>query len=133
MRILGGGTDDNNDFKYQVSIQVKQKATGKYRHGCGGAIISKQHVLTAAHCFKSKNGTLMNPYGGHVRIVAGTNRLDSDDGIYRFVENVYLHKNYTHVPKFALHDIAVVKVIQNYMSSVNFLIYFSSLERKLCK
>lgn len=43
-RIVGGSDAIIDDFPYQVSLQY----TGK--HYCGGSILSKTIILTAAHC-----------------------------------------------------------------------------------
>ena len=44
-RIHAGSLAQPGEFPYQVSIQ-----TGTRNHYCGGSIISKYWVLTAAHC-----------------------------------------------------------------------------------
>lgn len=43
-RIVGGYPTEKDQLPYQVSLRIQN------HHICGGAIISNQHVLTAAHC-----------------------------------------------------------------------------------
>lgn len=43
-RIIDGELADIKEFPFQVSIIYKNL------HHCGGSIISKWHILTAAHC-----------------------------------------------------------------------------------
>ncbi|XP_031777810.1 chymotrypsin-2-like [Nasonia vitripennis] len=109
--IVGGDSDEENEFNYQVSIQVLKKKSGQFEHTCGGSIISAQFVLTASHCFVSKDDKqILDVSKSHVRILAGTNRQDDEDGIYRFIDKVYLNKNYSHSNPFMYGDIAVVKL-----------------------
>lgn len=44
-RIVGGTTVPVAEFPYQVSIEQEGY------HFCGGAIVSKTYIVTAAHCF----------------------------------------------------------------------------------
>lgn len=43
-RIVGGQNAKNNQFPYQISLRLNNY------HICGGSIISKNYVITAAHC-----------------------------------------------------------------------------------
>lgn len=47
-RIVGGTDASWGEWPWQVSLQVKLRAQS---HLCGGSIIGRQWVLTAAHCF----------------------------------------------------------------------------------
>ncbi|XP_054152733.1 serine protease 52-like [Oppia nitens] len=93
-RIIGGSTVNNiDDFPYQVSL--RDSTNQLY---CGGSIIGRQWILTAAHCLHNRN-----TYGN--RVVMGTKSLDTD-GVYYGISRVYLHEQYdrrTHV-----NDIAVI-------------------------
>lgn len=45
-RIIGGHSAVEKQFPYHVSLRHKEKDL----HFCGGSIISKQYILSAAHC-----------------------------------------------------------------------------------
>lgn len=67
-KIVGGEGVDILDFPYQVSMQFFGS------HYCGGAIVSRQHILTAAHCVDGfpassitvRVGSTMKNEGGEV-------------------------------------------------------------------
>jgi len=71
------GTRNANEGEivWQVSVQKKEKETGKWAHSCGGVVIDKQLVLTSAECVggsseatvRSEAGIIDLPKGGFVR------------------------------------------------------------------
>ena len=46
-KIVGGAETHHGEFPWLVSIRLDQ------RHFCGGALLDKQWILTAAHCVAS--------------------------------------------------------------------------------
>ena len=56
-RIVGGMETSPHQFPWNVYVSL-----GEIR-GCGGSLISKQHVLTAAHC--------MDPFPSDLRLYMG--------------------------------------------------------------
>ena len=84
---------------WQVSIQ---KPSG--HHGCGGAILDKTTVLTAAHCVQKKKIDYSTWY-----ILAGqVHRKSKKDRIK--IAKVILHPKYGKLPKGIPNDIAIVKL-----------------------
>lgn len=54
-RIVGGEEARPNSWPWQVSIQAKKPVRFDWRrHICGGTLINKEWVLSAAHCFISE-------------------------------------------------------------------------------
>ena len=52
-RIVGGRPAIDGEFPWQVSIQTND-GTNTYIHFCGGTILSKYTILTAAHCLEDE-------------------------------------------------------------------------------
>ncbi|XP_042144290.1 transmembrane protease serine 2-like, partial [Ixodes scapularis] len=52
-QIVGGEKAAPLEFPWQISLRIFN-VTANYERGhtCGGSIINKQHVMTAAHCVK---------------------------------------------------------------------------------
>ena len=53
--IVGGKITKNGDFPY-MALFGKTASDGKNLWSCGGSLINKWYVLTAAHCVRSKTG-----------------------------------------------------------------------------
>ena len=65
------------EFSFQVSIRLLTPAPehGLFNvptHWCGGIILDKTTVLSAAHCFYGANNTKTNFYGGTGKLWAET-------------------------------------------------------------
>ncbi|XP_034195538.2 transmembrane protease serine 9 [Osmia lignaria lignaria] len=93
-RIVGGQPASIDEHPYQVSLRFNN------RHICGGAIISEEWVITAAHCVQTK-------FIRFVSIKAGTSDL-RDDGIVVFAKQIISHDNY--MRRNADYDIALVRL-----------------------
>ncbi|KAH8299921.1 hypothetical protein KR044_007477 [Drosophila immigrans] len=93
-RILGGSELAIHNAPWQVSIQVSA------RHVCGGAIYSKDIVITAAHCVQDTSVTLMQ-----VRV--GANHHNSGGKLIA-VASYVTHEQYN--KQFKYYDIALVRL-----------------------
>ncbi|KAL5277028.1 hypothetical protein ACFFRR_002319 [Megaselia abdita] len=85
-RIVGGADAGVGQFPYQVSLRARDS------HNCGGSIIDKQWILTAAHCV-AVNTTGNVPYPAEMfSIRAGSlNRIAG--GVIHDVEEVIIHED----------------------------------------
>jgi secreted trypsin-like serine protease len=98
-RIAGGVGANIEDHPYQVSVQT---ANG---HRCGGSIVHRAWVLTAAHCVDDEPPELA--------IAAGVTRLSEsyrDEGERREIEWIELHPDYDPDASPPRHDLALLRL-----------------------
>ncbi|XP_037641239.1 elastase-1-like [Sebastes umbrosus] len=89
-RVVGGEVAKPNSWPWQVSLQVKDGSN--FNHVCGGTLIERGWVMTAAHCVDS-NMTW--------RVILGEHDLYNDSGREQTmtVSAVYIH------PKWDLNSV----------------------------
>lgn len=88
-RILGGTRAAFGDAAHQVALLI---AVDGQTYLCGGAAISKEWVLTAAHCMSG-----VGVGGGaakHITVISGTNLLDGKSGTTSVAVSVAVHPRY---------------------------------------
>ncbi|UJR25836.1 hypothetical protein I4U23_007186 [Adineta vaga] len=113
-RIVGGEDALDNSWPMIVSVRLH----GSKDHSCGGTILSKSFILTAAHCLRGISD--IHPSG--ITIAAGmTNRSDPDQ-IIRNVDEIHIHPYYLGQLDDKRHDIALLHIDQpfEFESNVNF-------------
>lgn len=101
-KIVNGRIASPGEFPHQISLQFKGQ------HICGGALISDQHVVTAAHClneFINRRKLIED-----LKVITGA-FYSIDDGQENDVKYLMQYDKYvkTEPPEF-LHDIGVIKV-----------------------
>ncbi|XP_047526426.1 chymotrypsin-2-like isoform X2 [Pieris napi] len=93
-KIVGGDDAPDGAIKYQVSLQNVGS------HFCGGSIIDKKWVVTAAHC------TIDRPTKSF-KVAVGINKL-SDKGTEYTPDKVIIHEKFDR--KLFTNDISLVKI-----------------------
>ena len=84
---------------YQISLQYYTKSK-RNEHYCGGSIIAKNLVLTAAHCCKGLKAQYMS-------VRAGVRDLSTAEGKRYKVDFYMIHPHYK---EFQSSDIAIIKI-----------------------
>ena len=111
-RIVGGSEATPHSIPWQVSVQTLME-DGKLKHGCGGALLSPRHVITAAHCTKilvKLPGSFQPDWSRYV--VVGEHSLNdtSDERVHRKCRSEE-HPLYAFNPdegKGAKYDFAII-------------------------
>ncbi|GAB1867483.1 Chymotrypsin-2 [Camponotus japonicus] len=97
-QIVGGKDATNGMYPYQASLRDSKNN----RHFCGGAIISKSFIITAAHCLNNLNDP------SDVLVGIGSNYLDALT-VYQ-VANFIQHDEYDSL--LQINDIGLIRVMQ---------------------
>ncbi|KAJ8664615.1 hypothetical protein QAD02_006277 [Eretmocerus hayati] len=101
-RITNNVYAGQGEFPAQISLQIDGW------HTCGGSLIGKRHVLTAAHCvydFVQLKKELFR-----VKIVAGRTNLMQGGGQKLSVDRIAFHPEYRQVYSTFIADIAVIRL-----------------------
>ncbi|XP_026109639.1 transmembrane protease serine 4-like isoform X2 [Carassius auratus] len=93
-RIVGGVDTAVEHWPWQVSLQWNQQ------HVCGGALLSKRWVISAAHCFTGTREL------SRWTVVLGQTKVLGSRGVS--VDTIVVHNNYSHLSND--FDIAMLKL-----------------------
>jgi len=103
--IVMGQEATPHEYPYQVKVQTSNWWLNRfsppgtnYVNNCGGSIIGKQWILSAAHCFYNKTDNL---WTGTTKVIAGLNEK-------AIKGDFFLHADYD--PETLDNDIALVKL-----------------------
>ncbi|KAJ8667859.1 hypothetical protein QAD02_009522 [Eretmocerus hayati] len=85
------------EIPHQVSIELRGK------HNCGGSIITKHHVLTAAHC--------LEPHPKKFLQVRAGSSFQARNGSLHSVESAKFHQRFHYnIYGIPIHDIGIISV-----------------------
>lgn len=99
-RIVNGLDAKRNQFPYFASL-VESK---NFQHYCGGAIISRYHIITAAHCtsrIQSKPNSIL--------AVLGITNPAKDNAIVAKIRKIIQHPSF--IKNLLFNDIAILKTV----------------------
>uniref|UniRef100_A0A8C5XAW5 Acrosin n=1 Tax=Microcebus murinus TaxID=30608 RepID=A0A8C5XAW5_MICMU len=108
VRVVGGKTAQQGAWPWIVSLQIFTYNSHRY-HACGGSLLNAHWVLTAAHCFDSKNKVYdWRLVFGAKEISYGNNKPVKAPLQERYVEKIVVHEKYN--PLTEGNDIALLKI-----------------------
>ncbi|KAF0303034.1 Serine protease 33 [Amphibalanus amphitrite] len=100
-RIVGGSGAPYGAFPWQAHIKVRR--AGYWVHHCGGAVVSPQHVLTAAHCMVTHDrDQYLVVLGDHTN-----DAVEEHEAAYA-IDKLVIHPAYDKPGK--RHDLAVLRL-----------------------
>lgn len=108
-KVIGGEETTWEKHKWQVALLWSGEDINTRAQFCGGSLIAKNIVLTAAHCVDGGTTPSM------IKILSGTADL-TVGGQRSKVSKIYIHKNYQPiVPNVSppINDIALIRVEQD--------------------
>ncbi|XP_044740954.1 venom protease-like [Chrysoperla carnea] len=100
-RIIGGYDIKKGQFPWMVALGYENSTANEIQWSCGGTIITKRHVLTAAHCVFNQ------PELKYIRIGVSDIKKDWDYWEGEILES-YVHENFR--SGLYKHDIAILKI-----------------------
>ena len=101
--VVNGNPVPNGRYKFMVRLTID---IGPNVFACGGSLIDKQHVLTAAHCVDGG----ARPEGVTAQI--GVTRLETNQGVRRKVSRIFVHPDFSGEDNGLQNDVAVLRLTE---------------------
>ncbi|KYO37510.1 cationic trypsin-3 [Alligator mississippiensis] len=104
-KIVGGYACPKGSVPYQASLNAGY-------HFCGGALINRQWVVSAAHCYKSR-----------IQVRLGEYNIDREDGTEQFINSAKVIRHRRYNPQTIDNDIMLIKLatpatLNSYVSTI---------------
>lgn len=108
-RVIGGSDAKSGEAKFQISL-LRKSILGSYSHTCGGSLISKRTVVTAAHCTYGSSASSM-------AIRYGTDKRSESQYPIMKIAQIKQHENYN--PETIENDISLLILASEVQPSSN--------------
>jgi secreted trypsin-like serine protease len=111
-KITGGKAVPNGKYPFMVALLDKRRPGNAFQEQiCGGTLIDKDSVLTAAHCLFDAKGDPDPESINVLQVIVGRTVLTSSEGQVRSVKRKFIHPMYNpNSAAFNNYDAAVLKV-----------------------
>jgi secreted trypsin-like serine protease len=104
--VVGGTETPDGKYPFVAALlNTNSGSTPTEQQFCGGSLIDKDSVLTAAHCF---DGIGVSPQP--IRVTVGQTALDSTQGQVRSVSSISIHPSYDPPKTNNAYDVAVLQL-----------------------
>ncbi|XP_027144091.1 chymotrypsin-like elastase family member 2A isoform X2 [Larimichthys crocea] len=98
-RVVAGEDVRPHSWPWQISLQ--SDSSGRWRHVCGGSLISSEWVLTAAHCINDR-------YSYRVQLGKHSLKASEEGSVARMAATIVTHEDYNIM--LSRNDIALIKL-----------------------
>jgi len=102
-KIVGGEAAADNAYPFMVALEYQSDSL----QFCGGSLITKTKVLTAAHCITNGAGKIIKE---KIQIKAGTNNLTDETGTVVKIKSITRHASYNKTTFD--YDVAILTLAQ---------------------
>lgn len=102
-QIIGGENAVENEFPWLAQIRLRTEPDLRLNHQCGGALITRNIIVTAAHCLSGENISITN-----LQVVLGEHqrsRRTGNEQVFN-IRSAHIHSQY--VPSTLNYDIGVI-------------------------
>ncbi|GIY31553.1 clotting factor B [Caerostris darwini] len=100
--IAGGEESEVGAWPWMAGIYTRNFGIENFL--CGAAIVNERHVVTAAHCFRTRGGGRVVPTRYAVRVGS----IKALEGTQHLIDEIIIHPQY--LPREYYNDIAVIRL-----------------------
>lgn len=109
-RVINGNPALIKDFPWMVYLFINN-ADGSGKRECGGSLIDKQWILTAAHCFLNEGDTDIDlNFGRYVSVLLNSNKLTPTDKESKIIKSSFVITHPRFNPETLEFDMALLKL-----------------------